>query len=264
MCALSITNSQASLHDSFVSDLAAWLAQELDVPVRFVDEGTWDEREARLDAGEIDLGWICGAPYLFKRAHGIPLEVLAAPVMSAPRYGARPVYFSDIIVRAGSPYFAFDDLRGARWAYNEPQSYSGYHAVRHYLATRALDGGFFGEAVASGAHARSVEMVLQNRAEASAIDSTVLEMLYASAPTLAQRLRVIETLGPGTMPPFVAGLHLAADLRAQIRQAMTQLHLTHTGRALLGNAHMLKLARVSDSDYDTMRQRLELARDIQL
>lgn len=263
MPSLTITNSQASLHDFFVRDLAGWLAHELGMRVEFVRDGAWDEREARLDAGTIDLGWVCGAPYVLKRDRGIPLAVLAAPVMRASQYRDRPVYFSNVIVRAESPYQTFEQLRGTRWVYNEPNSYSGYHVVRDYLARRGWDGDFFGEVTASGAHARSVEMILDNSADASAIDSTVLELLCETEPPLSDRIRIIESLGPGPMPPFVAGAHLAANLRARISSIMIEMHNRPRGRELLDKARMRRLARVTDSDYDMIRGQLEVARQIQ-
>src|SRR5262249_34706846 len=108
----------------------------------------------------------------------------------------RPIYFSDVIVHADSPFFTFEDLRGTRWAYNEPHSHSGYQVVRYFLATRGLDGTFFADVTASGAHEKSVKRILRGEVDASAIDSTVLEMLFARDATLASRLRNIETLGP--------------------------------------------------------------------
>ena len=106
-----------------------------------------------LDAGEIEVAWICGLPYV-RRADrpGCAVELLAAPVMQAPRYQDRPVYFSDVLVRRESAYQNFSDLRGARWAYNEPNSQSGYHITCYTLAQLHTDGRFFGHAIQAGSH----------------------------------------------------------------------------------------------------------------
>lgn len=264
MPSLTLTNSQAYLHDFLIRDLAAWLANELGMRVEFVSDGTWNEREARLDTGAIDLGWICGAPYVLKRARGVPLEVLAAPVMCAPQYQDRPVYFSNVIVRAESAFQTFEDLRAARWVFNEPNSYSGYHIVRDYLARRGWNGDFFGEVNASGAHVRSVETILDNTSDASAIDSTVLELLYEADPSLRDHIRIIESLGPGPMPPFVAGTHLAPAMRAHISKLLTTMHNTVRGSEYLAKAQMRRLAPVTDSDYNSIRAQLANARQIWL
>lgn len=261
---LTLTNSQAAAHDPFIRALAHYLSQQLHHPIEFVSDQSWAEREALLDAGKIDLGWICGAPYVKKIANNIPLKILAAPVMAHPRYQNRPIYFSDVIVRADSPFQSFDDLRGARWTYNEPHSQSGYHLVRYALATRGLDATYFEKVFASGAHQTSIELVLQNRADASAIDSTVLEFLTAADPTLATRLRIIETLGPSPMPPFVSGAHVPGELRAAIQDKLTRVHETDEGRILLAGAQMSKIVRVTDADYDAIRTMLAHVRHIHL
>ena len=66
------------------------------------------------------------------------LELLAAPVLDGPRYEQQPVYFSDVIVRADSPYHTLEDLAGETWAYNEESSHSGYNLVYASLLERGL------------------------------------------------------------------------------------------------------------------------------
>jgi ABC-type nitrate/sulfonate/bicarbonate transport system substrate-binding protein len=58
------------------------------------------------------------------------LTLLAAPLPAGARYGGKPIYFSDVVVRRDSPYQTFADLRGVTWGYNEPGSQSGYNVVR--------------------------------------------------------------------------------------------------------------------------------------
>jgi phosphonate transport system substrate-binding protein len=88
-------------------------------------------------------------------------------------YKDRPVYFSDVVVRRDSKFHTFADLRGASWAYNEPGSHSGYNVVGYHLATLGEGSGYFGQVVESGAHQVSLQMILDGRIDASAIDSLV-------------------------------------------------------------------------------------------
>jgi phosphonate transport system substrate-binding protein len=85
-------------------------------------------------AGQGDVGFICGLPYVvLTRAQPPPVTLLAAPVLAGARYGGRPIYYSDVIVRADSPFQRFSDLRGRRWAYNDRDSHSGYNITRYRL-----------------------------------------------------------------------------------------------------------------------------------
>lgn len=260
---VTFSNSQAPIHDFFIRDLAEYLSQS-GITTKVVTTGTWDEREAKLDAGEIDMGWICGAPYVDKIARGVPLKILAAPVMQHPRYRNRAIYFSDVVVRADSTFQTFEDLRGARWAYNEKNSHSGYHVVRYFLATHNLDGNFFGQVVESGSHQNSIEMILRNDADASAIDSTVLEMMLARDSSLAQRIRIIENIGPSPMPPFVIGAHVPNEIRARIQSALIEMHASEQSRGILARAQMARFAHVSDAAYDAIREMLNAAARVQI
>src|SRR4051812_47725326 len=54
---------------------------------------------------EAAVGFICGLPSVQLTRQGEPpIEPLAAPVLTGSRYGGRPVYFSDVIVRRDSPF----------------------------------------------------------------------------------------------------------------------------------------------------------------
>src|ERR1700745_3446531 len=50
-------------------------------------------------AGRVDVGFICGLPYVrLADAPDKTVELLAAPVLQGERYRQKPVYFSDVIV----------------------------------------------------------------------------------------------------------------------------------------------------------------------
>ena len=61
------------------------------------------------ERGEAEGAFCCGLLY---RQRERVLEPLAAPVPRGARYGARPVYFADIVARAG--FTDLGSLRGAR------------------------------------------------------------------------------------------------------------------------------------------------------
>jgi ABC-type phosphate/phosphonate transport system substrate-binding protein len=81
----------------------------------------------------------------------------------------------------------------SRFAFNERTSHSGYGVVRHALARRGYSRGFFGSVAESGAHQRSLSLIADGAADASAIDSTVLETEFLHRPDLAQQVRVVTT-----------------------------------------------------------------------
>jgi phosphonate transport system substrate-binding protein len=246
----------------FCRALASYLAQCVGTSVDLVDDEPWQLAERQLYAGEADLGVVCGLQYVrsFDRGDVPGVELLAAPVMAGARYEARPIYFSDVIVRADSTARSFEDLRGCAWGYNEPTSHSGYALTRYWLATRwPMEAPFFGSVVASGAHVRSLEMLLEGEIDATAIDSTVLETELRARPRLHKAVRIVHTLGPSPIPPLVISRTMPAPHRAALRTSILEMHLDPEGAQLLANAAVSHFAPVSDADYDPIRAMSRLA-----
>jgi phosphonate transport system substrate-binding protein len=257
---LTITSCQSPLAELHVALLAKYLARYLGIAVRFVNHIPWQERSRLLDTGEIDVAWICGAPYVRRTVAPSPAVVLlAAPVQTGERYSDRPIYFSDVVVGAASSFRSFVQLRGTRWGYNEPASHSGYVLFRSYLAERGETVAFFGSLMETGAHHESLAHILAGTIDAAAIDSTVLELLLGHQPELATHIRVIETMGPSSAPPWVASHLLDTTLREQVRQALLAAHTNEQGRAALAAGGIARFAAVDDSDYNDIRRMVRLA-----
>jgi phosphonate transport system substrate-binding protein len=237
--------------------IAGYLAGVLALPVELLAGVPLEERHRRLDAGDIDLAFICGLPYSQKHDRpDRPIELLCAPVMAAPRYGGRPVYFTDVVVRRDHPARAFADLRGRVWSYNDRDSHSGYNVVRHHLLALGETDGYFGRVVESGAHQSSIQMVLDREVDASGIDSTVLELEMIRRPELGGALRTIATIGPSPIPPVVVARRLDPALGARLRDLFLGMSADPAGRGILAEGLMAGFVPVQDADYDPIRAML--------
>jgi phosphonate transport system substrate-binding protein len=262
---IKMTSCQAPNADFVCQAIANYAGDKLGISVQFINNITWQERERLLDAGEIQVGWICGLPYVWKadqpEAH---LELLAAPVMQHPRYQNRPIYFSDVVVHHDSPFRTFADLRGASWAYNEPHSQSGYNITRYHLATLGERSGYFGQVIGAGAHQVALQMVLKRQVDASAIDSTVLETELQCQPGLDQQLRIIGILGPSPIPPWIISRKVPQPLRQALREALVGMAQDPAGQTILAAGQMARFAQVEDRDYDLIREMARLAMTVTL
>jgi len=241
--------------ESFAHAVAQALGRAIGVPVDFVVDHPWAQREQMLYDGEVHVAWLCGLPYAREVDRGDPrIELLAAPVMRQARYGAQPVYFTEMVVRRDHPARTLVDLRGASVAINEPNSHSGYQVLRHALAEQGLPTGFFPEVIESGAHQRSLELLESGEVDATPIDTTVLEAEVRARPQLATRLRVVATLGPSPMPPWVASTRLAPALRQRLRKALLALGTDAQAREAFERAEVHGFAAVDDDWYAPIRQ----------
>lgn len=127
------------------------VGRRLRMPTELVVETSYESCENDVN----EVCFVCSLAYVVFERRGLDLAVpVAAPVLQGERYGGRPVYFSDVIVRRDGPYRSFLDLRGRSWAYNEPLSHSGYGITRYHLVRLGETSGFFGEVVEAGFHSQ--------------------------------------------------------------------------------------------------------------
>jgi hypothetical protein len=69
--------------------VARYIQSKIGVDTEYVGGIPWQERERMFDAGEIQVLWLCGLPYVQKA--GLPhvrMELLAMPVPDGPAMGA--------------------------------------------------------------------------------------------------------------------------------------------------------------------------------
>jgi phosphonate transport system substrate-binding protein len=261
---LMITSCMAASMDGFCVDLAQYLSMLLASPVQAKLDLGWQERERLFDEGEIQVCWICGLPYVWKADQFKDrFELLSAPVMSGRRYQNCPIYFSDVVVRQDSPYFKLDDLSGKTWAINEPGSHSGYNVVRYALAARGKTGRFFGQVIESGSHQASLGKIINKEIDGSAIDSTVLELALKNDPSLAGKIKIIDTFGPSPIPPWIVSTQTPLELRNKLRDLLLRMDKDPSGEKMLARIGIDHFEEVDDHSYDPIREMDKIAEKIQ-
>ena len=179
---------------------------------RLVDGGDWRD----LAAGQIDLAFVCSPPLIWL---GGAVEAIAAPVLCDARFRGRPLYCSDVVVARDASFSSLGDLRGARWAYNEPSSWSGYWVTLAQVG----DWSYFGEVVAAGYHQRAIRMVAAGKVDGAAIDCQVLAVELRNHPELARQVRIVDSLGPGPIQPVVVRADLDPEVKGRLQRRLFRL-----------------------------------------
>ena len=204
-----------------------------------------------------DVCFVCSLPYvIFEREGRAPSSPVAAPVLSGERYAGRPIYFSDVIVRRDDPATTFLDLRGRRWAFNEPMSQSGYGITRYHMVMLGETGGFFSEVIEAGYHDTAIEMVRAGRVDASAIDSQVLAVAHRLDPSLAGDVRTIEALGPSTIQPVAVTHRFSQPMREAIQEALVDAGSDPAMREAMRHGVMDRIVPVGPDHYEDIRMML--------
>ena len=165
-------------------------------------DGPWQDRLDAMRQGIVGGGWLCGLLHVELSADGSwPYHAVAAPPSTRDGSRGSPVYFGDVVVSPDSEVRDFDDLRGARFAYNETTSLSGYRMMIDLLASHGSDLSFFSETMASSSHVASMRLVAEGKADCAIIDSTLIDDRADETTTI----RRLVSVGPYPAPPLVAG-----------------------------------------------------------
>jgi ABC-type phosphate/phosphonate transport system substrate-binding protein len=204
----------------------------------------------------------------FSQTCGYPLthalkgrvRLLATPCYDAP--GCKDAdYCSIVVVPVNAPTRSFEELRGKRAALTSPNSHSGFNALRALAAPLAEAGHFFGEAVESGSHAASLDLVAAGKADVAAVDCVTFALLSRYHPSAVAHVRELCRSASAPGLPYVtsgtAGEGRIAQLRQGIQEAMDDPALAEVRAALL-----LQGVRVlSEADYERITEMETLALD---
>lgn len=150
------------------------------------------------------LSQTCGYPFR-ARLHGHVTYV------GTPDYGVDGCppghYRSVFVVRADDPRQSLAEFDGARFAYNEDLSQSGWAAPQTHVAGVGIH---LPPALKTGGHRLSAAAVVEARADIAALDAVTYALLLDNDPAIA-RLRVIDVTSPTPGLPFITALGGPAD-----------------------------------------------------
>jgi phosphonate transport system substrate-binding protein len=215
--------------------------------------------------GEVDLGFFCAPPYIWlQERRPPPVELVPfGLVFDDPRGAGRPVYFSDIVVRADDPARSFADLVDARWGYNDRESLSGYYSVLQTAAEHGADASFLSRLHDTGSHLASLRGLRRGTIDAAAIDSAVLALCQRRDRGLRSDLRVVHGLGPWPIQPIVMRRSLPARVKAALVSAVGALGETPAERRALRRWLVSGVAPMTDADFDVERAALARAQALE-
>lgn len=183
------------------------------------------------------LSQTCGMPYR-TRLHG-EVGLVAAPVWALPCPPGR--YYSVLVAHRDDPRSAFADFGGARLAFNDPLSQSGWAAPANQARALGLR---FGAAVETGAHRASARLVADRGADIAAIDAVTWAMIDRW-DDFAARLKVIGHTDPTPALPYITALGQdAGAVFAALERATARLAPADRARLLLNG-----VTRVTAADY---------------
>jgi ABC-type phosphate/phosphonate transport system substrate-binding protein len=241
----SVTPEVAALWRSL---LAAVLGK-VDAPIDIVDHAPpapISELWQRPDKAAV---FMCGLPWSLAAPRP---ALVVAPIPSPAAYGGRACYWTDLVVRANSPFQSLEQTFGHRLALTTPESQSGYAAPLYALMAHGGDKPLYREIIEPRfTPMGALTAVIENKAEVAPIDSYALALLAKYEPALTAQVRVIKSTEPTAIPAVVASGQAAVGVAAAFLAAGAGV----STRALMDQLLLHGFARPETAAYDALRER---------
>ncbi|MDW7673135.1 MAG: phosphate/phosphite/phosphonate ABC transporter substrate-binding protein [Bacillota bacterium] len=231
----------------YYEDLIKYLGEELNRPIEIVQRKTYGEVNDLLRVGQVDLAFVCTYAYIIgKEEFGLELLV-------APQVNGKPTYQNYIIVPKDSDAEKLEDLKGKRFAFTDPISFTGRLYPTYKLKTMGyIPEEFFNKVIFTYSHDNSIKAVAQGIVDGAAVDGLILEYLYTVDPSYYEKIKVIHKSDEFGMPPVAVPATLKPELKEELRELFVTLHLSEN-KAILQKLQIEQFVVVSDSNYDGIR-----------
>ena len=225
---ISVLNHQTT--DEYQHAMVRSIGRLLGRPVLLLHRRSYAEINQLLARGDADVAFLSSGAYM---VYGKKEDVR---LLAMPERDGANRYFSYIIVPRTSPAQALSDLRGRRFVYVDPLSYSGYIELRARLRTMGEDPEhFFGSYYFTYSHDDSLRAVADGLVDGGVIASLTYDYYRVNAPAILDKIRLLEALPGSGMGPVVA----RRDLRDADAVQEILLHLSEDAEAKEAMQHLL-------------------------
>jgi ABC-type phosphate/phosphonate transport system substrate-binding protein len=193
--------------------------------------------------------FMCGLPYSLATPRP---TLVVAPIPSPAAYGGRACYWSDVVVRADSPFQTLEQTFGHRLALTTPESQSGYAALLYALMPFGTAKPLYREIVEPRfTPMGALTAVIEKKAEVAPLDSYAFALLSRYAPELTSQVRVVRSTEPTAIPALVASGAASPTVTAAFLNARDQPKTA----ALMDQLLLGSFARPDLPAYDELRER---------
>ena len=200
--------------------LLGWVLERAGLPWEVMDYDAPAPLSVLWARDDLGLAMMCGLPFA-QRAERPTL--IAAPVPSPARYAGKPVYFTDIVVRADSPHQTLEDTFGGVIGYTLVDSMSGGVALRCHLEGFRTPSRprLYRKAIGGFVNARNViEALAAGVIDAGPLDSYYHDLLKRNDPGFAAQVRLVASTAAMPIPPLVATAALAKVDLSRLQAAL--------------------------------------------
>jgi len=226
--------------------LKDYLQSKLGKQIELVVTTDYSSMIEAMRRGRIDLGYLGPLSYVLARSKDPKIEPFAALV---EQQGGPPVYQALVIGNVAQNINTIADLNNKTVAWGDPASTSSHLIPKSMLADQGLKAGQNYREQFVGAH-DSVAFAVQNgNAAGGGISKPIFDTLTQRGTIDSKKVRVLAESKPYPNYPWTMQSTLDPALKTSIQNAF----LTLTDPKVLKPFKGVAFAKVSDSDYDVVR-----------
>lgn len=231
------------------------LEEKLGRKIKLVQRRTYQEVNDLIEAGKVDIGFICTLAY-------VKASELGARLVAAPQVNGHASYQAYVITRKDSEIHSLEQLKGKRFAFTDPISFSGHLALRgELLKINETPENYFSSTFFTYSHDNSLRAVHDGIVDGATMDSLVFYSTALIYPELTENLQVVHVSPMVGSPPVVARPGLSDEEFELIRRIFLYMHNEPTGRDALDILYIDRFVMGDDTHYNYIRQ---LRRELEL
>lgn len=202
-------------------DVAQYISEKMGRQVVLIQRKTYDEVNLLMSSGEADIAFMSTGGYASYRG------INKVEVLVTQEFEGVDTYYVYIVTNCNDDIkrHSLLDLKGEKFAYSDPLSYSGHIAIamriREYGYTSDT---FFSHYAYTHSHDKSLWAVKDRAVDGACVDSLVYDYAKRHNPELVKELCIIDSIGPIPSGPVVVQKNMPKETKDALQQIFLSMH----------------------------------------
>jgi phosphonate transport system substrate-binding protein len=239
--------------------ILAQLEKDLGIKVKHVSATDYRGTIEALKFKKAELGWLGPKAYVEASNNNY---ANVEPIVQLQQANGSLGYRSCLIVHSDSDVFAPEDMAGRSFAFNDPNSTSGYLVPSAFFLTEmGIDTKrYFGKLTFSGSHEASILAVANKKVDIASTNLADLTQLTREAKVPRGALRVIWVSKLIPNDPVVVRKDLPATLRGAVQESLVTMKARNPEAFAQGGQFFAGFVKADDAKYQIVRELNETAK----
>lgn len=217
-------------------------------PVELIQRRTYLEMNDLINAGEVDLAFVCTSAYI--KGH----DEFGMELLVGPQVNGETTYYSYLIVQKDSAFQSMADLQGKVFAFTDPISLTGtMYPVYLIQQLGFTTENFFSTTFFTYNHDEAIRAVETGLADGAGVDSLVFDFAVARNPDLLNHVKIIDQSPAFGIPPVIVSPKLDPDLKIELQKVLLSMNFSSEGKKVLDDLGIDAFVPMEDQTYDEVR-----------